>query len=58
MASPWNSSAVGRLRAIKGFKDYSVAQGKPKLEGLPATYTESPKEAMTLTVYLKGFFLR
>lgn len=35
------------------FKDYSVAQGKPKLEGLPATYTEAPKEAMTLTVYLE-----
>ena len=26
---------------------------KPKLEGLPATYTETPDEAMTLTVYLE-----
>ena len=35
------------------FKDYSIVQGKPKLEGLPATYTETPDEAMTLTIYLE-----
>lgn len=44
-----NGSRISDFR----FKDYSIAQGKPRLEGLPATYTESPDEAMTLTVYLE-----
>ncbi len=32
------------------FKDYSLRKGKPSLEGLPATYTESEEEAETLTL--------
>lgn len=29
------------------YQGYEVTEGKPKLPGLPATYTESPKEADT-----------
>lgn len=32
---------------------HRIERGKPKLEGLPATYTETPDEAMTLTILLK-----
>jgi len=35
------------------FRSYSVTPGKPKLEGLPATYTEEDGEADTLTVVLE-----
>lgn len=35
------------------YQGYEVAEGKPKLPGLPATYTESPKEADTLAIFLK-----
>lgn len=35
------------------YRGYKVAKGKPKLDGLPATYTESEEEAETLTVTLK-----
>ena len=35
------------------FREYRISEGKPVLEGLPATYTESQKEAMTLTICLK-----
>lgn len=35
------------------YQDFSIAAGKPKLEGLPATYTEEDKEAETLTIMLK-----
>ncbi len=35
------------------FKDFSITDGKPVLEGLPATYTEAPEEAMTLTLFLE-----
>lgn len=35
------------------FEDYRIESGKPELEGLPATYTEDKREAMTLVVILK-----
>lgn len=34
------------------YHSYRVEPGKPKLPGLPATYTESPKEAETLVLNL------
>ena len=35
------------------YQGYEITDGKPKLSGLPATYTEDEKEAQTLTVSLK-----
>ncbi|HIQ95895.1 MAG TPA: alpha-galactosidase [Candidatus Limivivens merdigallinarum] len=35
------------------YQSYEVTDGKPKLPGLPATYTEAPEEAETLAVFLK-----
>lgn len=35
------------------YEGYEITEGKVKLQGLPATYTESDEEAMTLRVYLK-----
>ena len=35
------------------YTSHSITEGKPKLPGLPATYTESEKEAQTLRVKLK-----
>ncbi|MCI8506173.1 MAG: alpha-galactosidase [Lachnospiraceae bacterium] len=35
------------------YQGYQVRKGKPKLSGLPATYTENEKEAETLTVTLE-----
>lgn len=35
------------------YHSFSIQEGKPKLPGLPATYTEDPSEAQTLTVTLK-----
>lgn len=32
---------------------HTITEGKPALPGLPSTYTESPEEAMTLTIHLK-----
>ena len=32
---------------------FTIAAGKPKLQGLPATYTEKDEEAQTLCVKLK-----
>ncbi|GER67838.1 alpha-galactosidase [Weizmannia acidilactici] len=34
------------------YRGYSIRKGKPKLEGLPATYTENIHEAETLEIYL------
>ncbi|ARI76142.1 alpha-galactosidase [Halobacillus mangrovi] len=34
------------------YRSHEVIQGKPKLEGLPATYTESEEEAETLIIHL------
>ena len=44
-----NGSRISEFR----YTGYSVTEGKPKLPGLPATYTESEKEAQTLCVRLK-----
>ena len=35
------------------YEGYEIIAGKVNLQGLPATYTESDEEAMTLRVYLK-----
>ncbi len=35
------------------YQGHEITKGKPKLTGLPATYTESEEEAKTLTVTLK-----
>ena len=35
------------------YQGYEIIPGKPKLEGLPATYTESDDEAETLVLILK-----
>ena len=35
------------------YKSHSISSGKPKLSGLPATYTENDNEAQTLTIVLK-----
>lgn len=35
------------------YESHEIMAGKPKLVGLPATYTESDDEAQTLIVYLK-----
>lgn len=35
------------------YQGYSVQKGKPKLQGLPATYTEKEEEAETLCITLK-----
>lgn len=35
------------------YKSHSISSGKPKLTGLPATYTENNDEAETLTIVLK-----
>ena len=39
------------------FHSYRIIKGKPKLEGLPATYTESDEEAETLEIELKDNLL-
>jgi alpha-galactosidase len=35
------------------YNDYKILKGKPKLKGLPATYTEEDNEAATLVITLK-----
>ena len=35
------------------YKSHSISSGKPKLAGLPATYTENDNEAQTLTIVLE-----
>lgn len=35
------------------YRGYEIQEGKPVLEGLPATYTESPQEARTLLLTLE-----
>lgn len=44
-----NGSTISDFR----YKDYEIMEGKPKLTGLPATYTESGKEALTLIIHLE-----
>ena len=35
------------------YEGYNIYDGKPKIDGLPATYVESDSEAQTLELYLK-----
>ena len=35
------------------YDSHSISPGKPRLQGLPATYTESDDEAVTLTLVLR-----
>jgi len=44
-----NGSRISEFK----YEGYEIRSGKPKLQGLPATYTESDEEAMTLQIYLK-----
>ena len=44
-----DGSTVSDLR----FDRYDVTEGKPPLQGLPATYCENPGEAKTLHIFLK-----
>lgn len=44
-----NGSAISDFR----YKSHRILQGKPALEGLPATYTEQDDEAMTLEIVLE-----
>lgn len=44
-----NGSRISEFK----YQGYSVMEGKPKLKGLPATYTEQASEAETLTIILK-----
>ncbi|MDO4616642.1 MAG: alpha-galactosidase [Lachnospiraceae bacterium] len=44
-----NGSAITEF----AYTGYEITSGKPALEGLPATYCEDDKEAMTLHVFLK-----
>jgi len=39
------------------FHSYRIVEGKPKLEGLPATYTENDNEAETLEIELRDKLL-
>lgn len=40
------------------YKGHQIYGGKPKLEGLPATYTESDKEATTLEIHLEDAWIQ
>ena len=44
-------TSEGRIGNQFTYKDYEISQGKPKLEGLPATYADG-NEATTLTIRL------
>ncbi|WP_274364243.1 alpha-galactosidase [Paenibacillus thermotolerans] len=44
-----NGSSASELKYV----EHTIAKGKPKLKGLPATYTESDEEADTLEVVLE-----
>lgn len=35
------------------YREHEIADGKPPLDGLPTTYTESPQEAKTLLLHLE-----
>ncbi len=39
------------------YRSHSIAPGKPRLEGLPATYCEDDREAETLTLHLRDDLL-
>src|SRR5918997_3372352 len=38
------------------YKSHAVSRGKPRLEGLPAVYTESDAEAQTLEITLEDHY--
>ncbi|WML28464.1 alpha-galactosidase [Neobacillus sp. OS1-33] len=40
------------------YESYQILEGKPRLEGLPATYTEDNHDASTLQILLKDEFLQ
>jgi alpha-galactosidase len=40
------------------YKSYQLLDGKPRLEGLPATYTDDNQKASTLQIILKDEFLQ
>ena len=44
-----NGSTVTDLR----YRSHKIVQGKPKLRGLPSTYTESDNESMTLEITME-----
>ena len=48
-----NGSRVSEFQ----YDSYEIIAGKPKLSGLPATYTESEEEAQTLRIFLKDALL-
>src|SRR5699024_10952809 len=48
-----NSSLISDFR----YDSHTITDGKPKLEGLPATYVEDASEAETLTITLKDNIL-
>ena len=43
----------GATAADLRYKDYRIYDGKPKLEGLPATFTNSPQDAQTLEITME-----
>lgn len=49
-----NGSTVSDLR----YKTHRIYKGKPKLEGLPATYAENENEAETLEIFLEDRLTR
>lgn len=40
------------------YVSHKITQGKPRLEGVPATYTEKPEEASTLAIRLRDELLQ
>ena len=44
-----NGSRISEFK----YDGYQILPGKPKLQGLPSTYTETEEEAMTLKIFLK-----
>ena len=44
-----NGSRISEFK----YDGYQILPGKPKLQGLPATYTEKDEEAQTLCIKLK-----
>ena len=55
LQTPGNWIVAGKWQQVSEFQydSYEIIAGKPKLSGLPATYTESEEEAQTLRIFLK-----
>ena len=49
-----NGSRISEFK----YDGYQILPGKPKLQGLPSTYTETEEEAMTLKIFLKDSLTR